>query len=404
MKPVYKIVAFGLLPKNLGGKNHSGIGLAIFHLHDFQNSENSQIRVILAANDFNQKKRIINSTLVYGLSLKIIFFFIVSNPLIFIKVFWRALLNRKKHRINFKSFFLNLIFFEYIFKKEKPDAVQLHGADTAIALNYSPNFHKTKKLLRIHGLDGLIEYGDYEKRRHFLENEMSKVKVDLLTALSSDIAEKWKINYHKHTYPIYTVLNGYDDSVFFLREKNVKNDEKINLITISAITENKGQLRVIEALSKLENSSFFRYTIIGSGYNTIINEMKSISEKHDLDVTFIPFVPQNQLPEYIINADFMILPSKREGFGMGFIESIACGTPVIIPENLPLAKEHGVISTDNAVFLKSYQTEHIIETLYNIRNYSFDREKVSNSVKDLTWKRSANEYNRILMDFVFSNV
>jgi glycosyltransferase involved in cell wall biosynthesis len=46
-------------------------------------------------------------------------------------------------------------------------------------------------------------------------------------------------------------------------------------------------------------------------------------------VTFPGFVPDDELPDYYRLADVFAMPSVAEGFGIVFLEAMACGTPVL---------------------------------------------------------------------------
>ena len=90
--------------------------------------------------------------------------------------------------------------------------------------------------------------------------------------------------------------------------------------------------------------------------------------------------------------DYMILPSSSEGFGLVYLEAIACGVPVIIPKNLPLAKEGGILNASNSMMIEDCSVESISKILPDLYSIQWHRKTISDSVISYSWDNIAKEY------------
>src|SRR2546426_10110498 len=68
----------------------------------------------------------------------------------------------------------------------------------------------------------------------------------------------------------------------------------------------------------------------GSGSLRPLLETITISLALSDHVRFLGFVPERDLPAYYGAADAFVLPTRElEGFGLGTVEALACGMPVL---------------------------------------------------------------------------
>ena len=95
----------------------------------------------------------------------------------------------------------------------------------------------------------------------------------------------------------------------------------------------------------------------------IIGGMPELREDQDLDmdVTAVPWVPEDVLPLLYSRAAAFVYPSLMEGFGMPPIEAIACGCPVILGKSTHIRLLiHSNTHTTTNIRLPIYSYTHIL--------------------------------------------
>ena len=110
------------------------------------------------------------------------------------------------------------------------------------------------------------------------------------------------------------------------------------ILTLARLTPRKGIDQAIRALAKLRNqgklSPTWLHVIGGQGEQE--DELRNLAKKLNVAeyTRFEGFVDDEHLPDYYGAADLFLQPNRdlsgeTEGFGVVFLESNACGTPVI---------------------------------------------------------------------------
>lgn len=388
-----KILALGYIPKGRGGKQETGLATGIFDLHNAINQINKGFQVIIAATDIHEDEIQIDNTKVVGWNWKKLVIHIIKNPVNSLKLaIYTLKLLKYRPVVSFFNTFFKLIFFDYSIQKINPDYLQFHGAKSAL---YSVPFRKNgqKSLLRLHGINGYDKSISHHLVHRQIEKDIVDIPFDIISFVTNRIRTEWNENFGNFSTKEIPVLNGYDKDLFY---PIIDQEKEYDLITISGISERKGQLRVVKAIAKLkkEKNSSLSYLIIGSGDQKIIDEISRLKNDHDLDINTLGFLPQEELNKYLNKSKYFILPSITEGFGKVYIESIGSGTPVIIPEHLPLFEEIGILTDENSVPIKDYSIDSIKKGLELISNreYCYKSNVVSSTVENLNWKQIANEY------------
>lgn len=112
-------------------------------------------------------------------------------------------------------------------------------------------------------------------------------------------------------------------------------DGQIILMTLTRLSSRelyKGYDNVLLAITQLrKNYPHLKYLIVGKYDAEEKGRLDKIIKQHALEdnVVFTGFIPDEELATHYKLADIYVMPSKKEGFGIVFIEAMHYGLPVI---------------------------------------------------------------------------
>jgi glycosyltransferase involved in cell wall biosynthesis len=111
-------------------------------------------------------------------------------------------------------------------------------------------------------------------------------------------------------------------------------------------------------------------------------------------VKLLGFVPENELRGYLASSDLFILPSlDLEGFGLVVLESLACGTPVLVP---PTGGPQEVVRKfDTAFVLDQLTPEHLSNRMLHLVQSGLlprSRSAATTFAASYSWRNFTMEY------------
>ena len=92
----------------------------------------------------------------------------------------------------------------------------------------------------------------------------------------------------------------------------------------------KGYYQIIDIMPELIKTNLeIVYMIVGSGDDLDNIKEYARNRKIENSIIFTGYVPDDELIDYYNLCDLFVMPSTQEGFGIVFLEALACGKPVV---------------------------------------------------------------------------
>lgn len=217
--------------------------------------------------------------------------------------------------------------YQKLVSEYQPDIVHSHMVHANIFVRLNRLFYKIPRLIcSAHNSNegGKIRMLAY-KYTNFLSDYNTNVSYEATRVFikSGAFTEK-NIN---------TVYNGIDLGRFkpMLRKnmKSIFNQSEINFLSIGRFNEQKDYPNLIRAiyLAKENTEKPIKFYIAGDGI--LRPQIEQLIEELNLTTDVILLGARTDIPELINQADFFILSSKYEGFGLVVAEAMACHCFVI---------------------------------------------------------------------------
>lgn len=190
-----------------------------------------------------------------------------------------------------------------------PVVVTCHGSDI-MGYEAWPKFHKI-----------MYEVADKCKRIIAISNNSKEV----ITNIFKENKEK-----------VVTILNGYDEKIFYKEDYNkeeilkelqiCKECDKI-ICFAGRLAKNKGVDLLLQSAKNYEKENIITL-IVGDGEE--LNNLRRMREELGLkNIVFLGNQNHDTLRKIYNISDVCVVPSRKEAFGLVALEAIACGTPVV---------------------------------------------------------------------------
>jgi len=175
---------------------------------------------------------------------------------------------------------------------------------------------------------------------------------------------------------------------------------RYKILHVGRLSKEKNLDTLIKALSLLGDD----YGLIAVGHGDA-TPYKQLAQKLNVHprISFIDAVPNQELARYYSFSSCMCIPSRWEGFGMVFIEALACGAVVIASDIAPLNEY--MVEGENGLLVNNFEDPQAIaqaiQMACNDENLraklqSKARDSVSIFEKEKIEEREINFYKKVL--------
>ncbi|MDG5767484.1 glycosyltransferase [Balneolales bacterium ANBcel1] len=236
-------------------------------------------------------------------------------------------------------------------KHQKPDLVHVHWLyPDGLAIPAIRKSLDVPVVLSIHGSDW-YNTRNRPKLRELLERSLfaadkiltvgTRLKKDIQHALP-ELEERLMVTYNPIDFGMFAPAESRESA---MRSMNWDPTKK-HLLCVANISHEKGVDVLLDAMEMLQMENLLLH-IIGnvpdSPYSRSIISRISRSDH----ILLHPPASHDTIPDYFKACDLLVMPSRREGFGIAAAEAIACGKPVIAtksggPEDI-LTKDNGLL-------------------------------------------------------------
>lgn len=239
-----------------------------------------------------------------------------------------VLVERREGGVLAKLSFVFRVMWQFL--KDRPDIIFCGHVNFSPVCLMLKLIFGTPYTLALYGIE-IIEIHGWLKRKAVRESErvitISEYAKGLILSQYQDLKEH-----------IFMLPSAVDGSIFVIKKKNQALIDKfgiagrpiiLSLARLSTV-EHKGQDRVLASLPYvLEKIPNAVYLVVGSGRDERVNAVLKKHPELANSVIFAGPASNEERVDFYNLGDVYILPSKHEGFSIVFIESLACGVPVV---------------------------------------------------------------------------
>lgn len=205
-----------------------------------------------------------------------------------------------------------------------------------LALLIKTFFPSKKVILILHGVEVMEPLGGMKRKALQQADRLlavSRFTKDNLVRIQGVPEQKIRI-FNNTIDPYFQLPRQFERPAALLERYAIRPSQKILFALTRLKWEEgyKGYDQVIRAIPALLAAGLdVRYLIAGKADEPSRQQVLALEKELGIEgrVSLLGFIPDEEVTAHYQMSDLFVMPSKKEGFGIVFIESMACGLPVV---------------------------------------------------------------------------
>lgn len=228
-------------------------------------------------------------------------------------------------------------------------------------------------------------------RNHNCRNEIGRTlrRADKVITVSTKLKRIGMEAFPEVKEKILVVSNGIDPKEIEERGSELQiTSEKAKpiVLSVSNLIETKGIDLNLKAIAKLrEKYPDIQYTVVGDGHKRKALEDLTSQLGLEKHVKFVGRVDHKTVFSYMSKCDVFSLPSWKEGFGVVYLEAMACGKPVIGCRGEGI--EDFVEDKVNGLLVQPKDPDSLAEAMDFLLSHPEEREKIEECARKLVFEK-----------------
>ena len=183
-----------------------------------------------------------------------------------------------------------------------------------------------------------------------------------------------------------------ESEIIDLRKKLLGEGKNILLISVGAITLDKGQRRIIEAINVIDSTIKQQIHLLIIGLGDDIEYCKELVKTYNLqtNISFLGYVDNTLLMHYYRSSDLLVQATSGPGFSRMYWEAFMNGIPAIACKLQPGI--YDIYDPNTMILSEDFSPKEIANTIYNALFKKWNRENIIRYSLRCDWHAKCDEY------------